>query len=342
MKYDYLLSQEKFLLLEENTQLKIAYNEHIIDADGVKKFMQKKKEELFNKLSTEHPYKITPCPDGRFQTYIKDDTCKYGRKKIHASSEVEMLEKLEEIYHKEKRLTGMTTLKELFPIWFDYKENLQAEPTMKRYKSDWKKYIEDSNIANIPLCELKNPDLKLWAASTITKYGLDKHAYTNISGIVSQLLEYANDLELIDKTFTKLSKAGKGLLTQKSKKTDGSKIFRADELIAIRKMAMDEFQHPNVQRKFELAPLALLMMSQTGLRISEVCCLEWNDLAEDKAHIRVQRMFRRDSHIVIYHTKGTYGSRDVVVTDEVRKYPPVGKRAPISENRTRRQVYLLV
>ena len=75
---------------------------------------------------------------------------------------------------------------------------------------------------------------------------------------------------------------------------------------------------------YELSPLAVIFMFQTGLRISEVCAVRYEDIEDDRLH--VQRMLQRDTNKVLDRTKGTFQDRYVFMTPESLKIVKLAKK----------------
>lgn len=75
---------------------------------------------------------------------------------------------------------------------------------------------------------------------------------------------------------------------------------------------------------YELSPLAVIFMFQTGLRISAVCAVRYEDIEDDRLH--VQRMFQRDTNKVLDRTKGTFQDRYVFMTPESHKIVKLAKK----------------
>ena len=92
----------------------------MIDLDGVAASMKKTEEE---RILNEHPYKITCGKDGRWRTYVKDETKKNGLKQIAKATEEKLKEAIVEHYRAldpEVQKDRMT-LEELYPQWIEFK-----------------------------------------------------------------------------------------------------------------------------------------------------------------------------------------------------------------------------
>lgn len=71
-------------------------------------------------------------------------------------------------------------------------------------------------------------------------------------------------------------------------------------------------------KDYRLSPLALIFQYQTGVRIGELVILRYEDI-ETENYIHIQRMYRRDTHEVVEHTKSDDGDRQVYLTEKARR-----------------------
>lgn len=77
-------------------------------------------------------------------------------------------------------------------------------------------------------------------------------------------------------------------------------------------------QKPNKTKVYELSPLALLFMFQTGLRLGEVCVVRYSDI-ESADRIRIHSMYRRQTEEVVEYTKGNSEERKVYLSNTAKK-----------------------
>lgn len=72
------------------------------------------------RIIKQHPYKIT-FSAGRWQTFVKDETQKSGRKKLAKSTEEKFNNALYEYYKEQENRLSNITLRTLYPDWIEYK-----------------------------------------------------------------------------------------------------------------------------------------------------------------------------------------------------------------------------
>ena len=141
-----------------------------------------------------HIYKITPPIEGeksRWQTYVKMASGR--RKKITAMTEMKLYEKLIKYYSGESD----TTLGEMYPSWIKEREHEVKIGTVQRNAQLYKKYYENEEITNIPVCKITKKIIKDFYHKIIEKNKLTKKGFDNMRFLIRDMLRYAVDLEYI-------------------------------------------------------------------------------------------------------------------------------------------------
>ena len=287
----------------------------MIDLDDVKASIVDTERK---KILKAHPYAISHGKDGRWRTWVPDKNAKDGRKKIAKSTK----EKIEEavicyyLENDEELRRKRMTLRDLYPEWLEYKRLHSSETTIPRVDSDWKKYYEN-DPDSIPIIdkrirELTKIELDEWIHKLIRKYDMTKTLYYNVSLIIRQMLDYAEELEIVEENlFRKVKIDSKRMFRKVHKKKDCTQVYTKDEVILIYQEAWNDFRNSK-RLVYRLAPLAVMFQFQTGLRLGELCALKFEDVENGVLH--VVRMLQRDSDKVVEHTK-SHEDRDVLLTD---------------------------
>lgn len=305
-----------------------------IDVGDVQKAMT---EKHIKEILKQHPFEIWQGKDGRFRTYVEDETKPTGRRLIVKTYEKDLNEYLVRFYEKrekekqkreqrEKELKETEkqelTLEKLYPRWLKYKElHTTAETYIIRIDSDWKKYYEQTEIIKAPLVSLTKLELDEWVHELIKKYNMTKTQYYNVTVIIRQAFEYAVEIGVLEENvFSYVKIDGKRMFRKVKKKPDYTQVFLKDEIPRMIEWAWNDF-NSNDRLTHRLAPLAILFQFQTGVRLGELCACCETDI-EDVDYIHIQRMYRYGSHEpeVVEHTKTGYGDRKVFLTDLAKKY----------------------
>ncbi len=300
-----------------------------IDLNSAEEEMRKSQ---MDQILDQHPYAIYQGSNGRWYTYLPDDTKKNRRRKIERTSEEDIKHALYEFYTgiaEHKKLEAVT-IEKLFPEWLEYKSyHTSASTYITRLKSDWRSFYKDTPIIKVPIKRLKKLDLDEWAHRLIRERELTRKAFVNVATIMNQVLEYAVDLGVIDSNpFSKVKIDNKHLFKPVKKKDSKVEVFTKEEERELKKLAWSDFE--NRVKVYVLSPLAVLFQFETGVRLGELVVLRYEDIDGD--FINVERMYRRDSGEVVPYTKGTFGDRRVILTSEAKRIIETCRNYQIEHN----------
>ena len=283
------------------------------------------------KIVAKHPYAISCGKDGRWRTYVSDPSVKTGRRMIVKSS----YEKVVDALYEEAKAAEMkdVSLEELYDQWHAHKA-LSVEPTTILIDdTDWKTYYVKEPIVKKPIRLISKLDCEEWLYSQLGgKKRKNKHQYGRITTIMRQMLLYAVDLGIIEKSpFERINFDKSRYLAREVKPKDETQVFYKEELETVSNLAWEDFE--SGKRKCnQLAPLALLMMFQTGCRLSEVSALRYEDIDKKKEVIRFRRMVQYRTARVVPYTKGAEGDREVFLTEEASKIVKTAKEYQETHN----------
>ena len=280
----------------------------IIDLRDVEENMRKARKE---KILQKHPYSIYQGKDGRWCTYLPDDSKAYGRRLIVKTH----LDELETLLckHYESIEAGLfknvCTLEDLYPAWIEYKSVHVCETTVIRIKKDWRKYYENAEIIKKPIRSITKLEIDTWVHTMIREHGMNAHKYGNFSVILRQMLEFAVDSEIIEKNlFLDVRINRRRVLVPEVKKPDHTQVFTKSEESMLIERAWKAFnKRENYIQRY--APLAVIFLFYTGLRLGEISALKFEDITGKR--MLVNRLVRFPTGEIVDHTKGAYGSRTV-------------------------------
>ncbi len=288
-------------------------------------------EEMRNKEYLKlHPYKITENKDGRFSTYLPDDTKANNRKKIVKSTK-ELLEKEIIKFYKEREKQQdkkKLCLKEFYPDWLAYKSlHTTSGDYVRSIDYLWKRFYEGTPVIEIPIVDFNKVMLDEWAHKIVKQHQMTKKKFYNMSIIMRQALDLAVDKDIIKENPFNYVKVNKKMFTRVPKKPDETQVFLTDEQPLIEQEAYKDFEVTN-----HTACLGIILAFQTGLRISELVGLKFSDIGEEVENcIHVQRMEVRDytqnsdgtwsapRRVITERTKSLAGTRNVYLTTRARE-----------------------
>lgn len=256
-----------------------------------------------------HDHKIWRGSDGRWRTYIHIEG---KRRRISAKTREQLEARLAEMYKPDQDVS----MEQLLSDWLEYKALHVSEPSIRRIRNTWNKYYDKMEIANIPISQLRKIDVDTFIHATIQEYELTRKEYGNFITILNQLLDYAVDLEIVERNVRRDVRVSRQLLKPDKKHDDREQVYSEEEFSQLRKMVMDDFEN-NIYTVNNLLPLACLFMFFSGLRISELVVLKWEDIDSDILHVR--RMYRHSTKEILATTKGTFGEREVPLISEAKE-----------------------
>lgn len=288
-------------------------------------------EEMTKKeILAQHKYAITLNKDGRYSTYLPDDTKSSNRRKVVKPTKESLEQEIIRFYKdKEKsKSKERMSLRKLYPQWLDYKSlHTESSAYIKTIDELWRKYYINDSIIDTPIAELTKHELDIWAHTIVRQNNLTKKQYYNMTIIIRQSLDMAVEMGIINENPFQKVKMESKLFKPVKKKADETQVFLTDEKRLVEKAAYADFEESN-----ETACLAIPLLFQTGLRISEIVALKWSDIDEEKGnYIHIQRMETKEferlpngtwgnpKRTVIDRTKSDAGNRNVYLTTVARK-----------------------
>ena len=301
----------------------------IIDLDDV---MNSEKEVIMKTiLDNIHNYAIKRSKDGRYTTYVPDNTKPNGRRQVRKKSQTELYRFLLEFYGIEEdpeSINENMSFCDLYTEWVDYKRQFigvankkrsLSPSTIRRYERDFDAYIRGTEFANTSIGELTAPKLEMMIINMIRKHSLKEHCAKNIIGYICQTFAYArrasyirsNPCDLIDKA----------LLLSTCRFTPPKK----DEDRILTKMEMTNQRESVSQHEqkypYYMPDYAIELSTLTGMRVGELAALHWSDIDDEYIHIDYSehRLDYADkpSELEIGEPKNGKHRR-ILLTDEIR------------------------
>ena len=282
-----------------------------IDLSGVVAEMNKAKRK---QILQEHPYAISQGKDGRWRTYVPDATKANGRRQIAKSTLNGLQEAIVETYEncEDNNKYRNITVAQLYPEWLEYKKlHTKSASYIYRIGTEWNKHYENSSIVKCPIISLTKLHLDEWAHELIKNNDMTRKQYYNTTLIMRQVMEYALEREIISVNLFARVKPDAKLFRKTPKKPSETQVYTKAEENAFEKKAWDDF-NKRKHYKHQLVPLAMLFLFQSGLRLSELCTLRYEDIQGDE--IQIKRMYLDFNGEIVDRTKSDAGERPVILT----------------------------
>ena len=245
-------------------------------------------------LDTVHRYEISRGKDGRWATYVPDQTKPRGRREVRRKSLTDLYKYLISFYDLDITLAEEEafTFEQLFSKWVEYKKQFVgasnskksiSPSTVRRYERDYDHYIKGTAFAELRISLISATLLEEFFLQIIREYQMSDTNAGNVIGYFSQAFAYArrsrliseNPMDYIDKQLL-LSKC-----TLQPEKTDEERILSEKEMVALLSAVQEhEKKYPAYMPDYAIE-LAML----TGMRVGELAALKWSCADDVYIHI---------------------------------------------------------
>lgn len=267
-------------------------------------------EEMARKnILKQHPYKIWQGKDGRWRTYIPEET--RGRVLI-AKKELKDLE--DTIIKGYKRKTP--TIRKVFNKWIEYKlSNHSIEKnTADRYQNDFDSYFVGSNLDNRPITEITAKDIEKFIDNLLT-LNISYKNFSNIRTVLYGIFKYGKKMDLVSLSIT--SVVSDIEISRKSFKNTIKK--RETQIFSMREIELIMQYcdtNPTMQN------LAVAIAARTGVRIGELASIKFSDIEGNTIHIqRTEVKYKNEDGRTVRDVRPTpktaAGDRNIYITDKV-------------------------
>lgn len=289
--------------------LSVLFENGIVDPDGVRDIMNKKRTE---KLLSYHNHKIWKGEDGRWRTFLPDPDKPKGRKLISRATEEDLKALLCEYYsdQEEELRKKSLTLSDLFEEWLAYKGKRFSKSTIERNRSTWKSLYVGQPIVKIPIVNLTSDMIADWVEEKIAIRKMNKHQYNTFSSVIRQMMDYAIKIGVIDTNPVESIKIMNRELRPEPKKASETQVFMPDERDVVIRHALEQYK---VGRSYtqRFVPLAIAFLLSVSLRRGEVTALRFEDL--NGRNLTLSRAFSHGAGAIVERLKDAEGWREVYV-----------------------------
>ncbi len=265
-----------------------------------------------------HERTIWKGKNGRYMTYIADDTRPNGRRLISKKSEEDLRGFLRELHYKQER---EPTLKQCFDSWLADKMAYGEikEVTYCRYIQTYERFLEKSELANRQIRYIDAHDLERFVKSTIHEYNLTSKGWADLRTILYGTFRYAKRNDHTDLSITYViadMDIGKNIFRRK-KMHDEEQVFTEEEVKRIIDYVLNKSITPTILM------LGVVLAFQTGMRVGEISTLKYSDMQGDILHVcRTESRVKRNGKWlfeVSENTKGRDGERNIILTQKAKQ-----------------------
>lgn len=267
---DDLYSMLKYL--QENDIVDISHMRNVIE--------MKKREELLK----QHHGKITQGSDGKWRTYVKDETKKNGLRMIKKSSKTKLEDEIVSYYkaHSNKK----PTFDKVYKSWRSVQDHLVGDNTIYKYQTDYKRFFEGSEFAAQEIEKISEDDLKIFFHDSIVSNKLGKGAFKKLFGYVNNTFGKAYREKVIHENPMSylVCKQFYGYCEEINKPLS-QQIYSDEEVKTIL-----EWLHKEYEEKPSYIPnYAVEFASLTGMRVGEIVALKWEDFDYENGFFMIDK-----------------------------------------------------
>ena len=240
-------------------------------------------------LDNVHMHKISKTSDGRWMTYVPDQTKPNGLRQVRRNSKAELYACLIEFYGVLPEQEHVKTIGEVFLEWIEYKREFTksnykplSPSTIRRYELDYDKYIKKSLLSGSPI-DLDDMTLEQYLIKIVSSSKMIPRAFGNLFGYLSQMFRYAVRKKYIltdPMTFIDKNRIMSFCCALPPKK-DCERIIPLDDLHRFLTAVHEHLgKYPGYMPDY-----AILLGSLTGMRVGEIVALKWECVDDDFIHV---------------------------------------------------------
>lgn len=156
----------------------------IIDAAYIQEYIQRMKRE---EILKQHSRKISQGKDGKWRTYIDDDTHPKGFRMIKRTTKKGIEDAIVEYYKgcQNKALT----FKDMYFKWREVQDKMVSGNTAYKYNTDYNRFFKDKEFEKQLLTEITEDKIKVFFHGSIKENCLTKGAFKKLYGYVDNTLK---------------------------------------------------------------------------------------------------------------------------------------------------------
>ncbi|MGF7105686.1 integrase [Lachnospiraceae bacterium PH1-22] len=293
--------------------LSIAQEVGTIDEYTICKAYMKKQDEKYLKM---HCHRIWQGKNGCWYTYLDDETRERGVA-LKKRTTREAIEKI--IIEYWKNLENRPLVRELFSVWIGRKEEYAEvkKQTIQKYKKDFKRFFEGSEIIDKRVEDVTEDDLDAFIRSQILQKELTNKAYSGLRTIIRGMFKMAKL-----KKWTKISISLffqdidlSSSMFKRPTKDFEKEVFFENEIPKIREY---------LDRSDNFYDWGILLVFETGIRVGELSVLMKSDVGEKSVHITKTEVhyydeeLKKNVRVVQDMAKTDAGDRYVILTDRAK------------------------
>lgn len=274
------------------------------------KTMKQMEQELVQKILENHPYNIYYSESEKaWRTYLPDETRKNKRKPVKRSSKENLENYLVNYYVEQNRQNDRQniTLQQAYEKWLIFRRDYTSvkTKTIKENMNDWNKFFKDSDLANMPITEIK-PIMLIRFFRSMTKDRTTTYKrMSNARSVLNGIFSWAIEEEIIE--HNPVSDVNFKTFTYKPVEEQTDNVFTEQDTITLLTYLQGISDEPYA--------LAIQLFFYLFIRIAEMKAIRWDDINWNEKTIYLHTQALVDNEL---KDDLTFSSRTVVVSDQMK------------------------
>lgn len=274
--------------------LNYAINNGIINMDDILNHANDMKRD---KIISNHPFEIWQASDGRWKTYLVDESKKNNRRLIAKSTREKLINAIVTDYEETNKTKNVLTFERVYHEWISsYVKTKEFEKsTADRYDCDFNKYYKGTEFAAKDISKITENDVIDFLKGIINVENeedkIKRKAFVNIKSIISCTFKFAKT-ELrkpcipISDTLSNLKFSGKKFKPHIV--IDSEQVFNDEEVSKIGRYIAEEYKNTR--------QLGVLFALLTGVRVGELCTIKTTDIVNNVLYIKRTEVKEKDEN----------------------------------------------
>lgn len=302
-----------FIDIDQNEILKIALSSGIINIEGVK---QKIEMEKRKDILKHHPYSIWEGKNGKWYTYLPDDTKQRGKALIKRNS-LDLIQDVVIGYWKAREEEiKVHTFDEAYYMWREIQDQLVSEKSSAKYNSDYLRFFKDTEFSECNIDNITDDDIRIFMKKTIEKCGLGKESSRKLFGYINNTFQMARKNKLTTNNPTEFLKVKDfhRYCIERPKSIESKIVSMEDMQILQERFEKDHQEKPNY-----IPTYAVEFATLTGMRVGEIAGLSWDKITD--SYILVDQSEKSDSKEKAFWISKTKNGKErcFPMTNEIKR-----------------------
>lgn len=250
----------------ENGMIDLSYMQDVIE-------MRKRKE-----LLDKHPYSVWEGKDGKWYTYLPDETKERKKALRKRASREEIEELIVDYWRTREEKERVYSFDDVYFMWRNVQDQTVSENTVAKYETDYARFFKDTEFASMDIAKVDDDAIRIFMCSEIKEHRLQREGARKLFGYIANTVYFARKKRIVSGNPVEF-------LQPKDFYRHCYDVYKPDEKKIISKEDMRALQQ-RFQMDYESRPnyiptYAVEFASLTGMRVGEIAALRWDAITDD-------------------------------------------------------------